>query len=148
MEKTEIAVRAYVDSGNTYDNQIEILNFSRTITFDTETTSDQYQNLIFGSYRIDDNHIKIDEGIFYDPRFVGKKQLEILKQSAKVIPIRKFVDEIFLPEIFDNQTLCIGFNLPFDLSRLAMNFGYGRNRNRDSFLLKLTVDKKYPRLIV
>lgn len=147
MENTEIAVRGYVDSGNIYDNKLEILNFSRTITFDTETTSDQYQNLIFGSYRIDDNHIKIDEGIFYDPRFVGKK-LEILNQSAKAIPVRKFVDEIFLPEIFDNQTLCIGFNLPFDLSRLAMDFGYGRSRNRDSFSLKLTIDKKYPRLIV
>lgn len=147
----EIAVRAYVKSKpRSYaSNQIQIPNLVRVLFFDTETTADQYQNLLFGSYTIYDNNIKVDEGIFYDPKLVTKKDLQILKmQSNKVIPVRKFVDKIFLPEVYDAQTLCGGFNLPFDLSRLAMDFGYGRKSNRGSFSFKLSESNQYPRLII
>src|SRR3989304_7250369 len=153
LEQAEIAVRAFVKpkpkSSSYIPTFIEILNLSRVLTFYTETTIDQFQNLRFGYYRIDDNHIKIDEGIFYDPIFVNQKELKILKRLCnKVISIRNFVDEIFLPEVYDGQTLCVGFNLPFDLSRLAINFGYGRKSNREAFSFKLSENKKYPRLII
>src|SRR3990172_10306673 len=147
LEQAEIAVRAFVEpkpkSSSYIPTFIEILNLSRVLTFDTETTIDQFQNLRFGYYRIDDNHIKIDEGIFYDPIFVNQKELKILNRlSNKLISIRNFVDEIFLPEVYDGQTLCVGFNLPFDLSRLAINFGYGRKSNREAFSFKLSENKK------
>ncbi|MEX0764221.1 MAG: hypothetical protein WEC35_07645 [Nitrosopumilaceae archaeon] len=148
---TEIAVRAYVktESRSYTSNQIEIPNFTRILVVDTETTADQYQNLLFGSYVIYDGGVKVDEGIFYNPEFVSKKDLQVLKKcSEKIISVRKFVDGIFLPEIYDAQTLCVGFNLPFDLSRLAIDFGYGRKSNRGSFSFKLTENKKHPRLII
>ncbi|MCH7647719.1 MAG: hypothetical protein IIA83_03840, partial [Thaumarchaeota archaeon] len=153
MEKTEIAVRAYVkptiEQEKNFPTLVEIPNFSRTITIDTETTVDHLQNLLFGYYRIDDNHVRINDGIFYDPKQTSKKELDILKKcSNKVIPVRKFVNDVFLPEVYDRQTLCIGFNLPFDLSRLAIDFGYGRKSNRGSFSFKLTENKRYPRLII
>ena len=93
LEQAEIAVRAFVKpkpkSSSYIPTFIEILNLSRVLTFDTETTIDQFQNLRFGYYRIDDNHIKIDEGIFYDPIFVNQKELKILKRLCnKVISIR------------------------------------------------------------
>src|SRR5574337_406616 len=151
MIPIEIAVRGYVEShSKSYPSKlIRILNLVRVLIFDTETTVDQYQNLIFGSYAIYDNHVKIDEGIFYDPKLVSKKDLQILKtQSNKVIPVRKFVEEIFLPEVYDAQTLCVGFNLPFDLARLAIDFGYGRKSNRGSFSFKFSKNKMYPQLII
>ncbi len=153
LEKTEIAVRAYVkptiEQEKNFPTLVEIPNFSRTITIDTETTVDHLQNLLFGYYRIDDDNAKVDDGIFYNPKQISKKELEILKKcSNKVIPVRKFVDDVFLPEVYDRQTLCIGLNLPFDLSRLAIDFGYGRKSNRGSFSFKLTENKRYPRLII
>jgi len=153
LEQAEIAVRAFVKpkpkSSSYIPTFIEILNLSRVLTLDSETTIDQHQNLRFGYYRIDDNHIKIDEGIFYDPKFVNQKEIKILKRlCSKVIPVREFVDEIFLVEVYDRQTLCVGFNLPFDLSRLAIDFGYGRKSNREAFSFKLSENKKYPRLII
>jgi len=153
VEPIEIAVRAYVKPRVTMrfekPTQVEIPNNARVLVFDTETTIDQYQNLLFGSYSIYDSNVKVESGIFYDPKFVSKKNLEILKkQSDKVIPVRKFVDEIFLPEVYEAQTLCIGFNLPFDLSRLAIDFGYGRKSSHGAFSFKLTENKKYPRLII
>ena len=153
LEKTEIAVRAYVkptiEQEKNFPTLVEIPNFSRTITIDTETTVDHLQNLLFGYYRIDDNHVRVNDGIFYNPKQISKKELEILKKcSNKVIPVRKFVDDVFLPEVYDRQTLCIGLNLPFDLSRLAIDFGYGRKSNRGSFSFKLTENKRYPRLII
>jgi hypothetical protein len=105
--------------------------------------------MLFGSYVIYNNSLKVDHGIFYDPQLVSQKELQILKKkSNKVIPIKDFVEEIFLPEVYDAQTLCVGFNLPFDLSRLAIEFGYGRKSNRGSFSFKLTENKKYPRLVI
>ncbi|MGI0009546.1 MAG: hypothetical protein ACRD92_08005, partial [Nitrosopumilaceae archaeon] len=153
LTQTEIAVRAYIkpkiQSQNYTFSSIEILNTTRILVFDTETTADQYQNLLFGSYVIYDGGVKVDEGIFYDPKLVSKKNLEVLEKcSKKIIPIQKFVDEIFLPEVYDAQTLCVGFNLPFDLSRLAIDFGYGRKSNRGSFSFKLSENKRYPRLII
>lgn len=153
FESAEIAVRAYVkpkSESQKYTNYYnEILNFTRILFLDTETTVDQYQNLLFGSYAIYDGHVKEDEGIFYDPKLVSKKDLDVLEKcSKKIIPVRKFIDEIFLPEVYDAQTLCVGFNLPFDLSRLAIDFGYGRKTNRGAFSFKLTENKRYPRLII
>ncbi len=153
LEQTEIAVRAFVKpkakKSSYIPSLIEIPNYSRVLTLDTETTTDQYQNLRFGYYRIDDSHIKVDYGIFYDPKFVNQKELKILKKICdKVISVSEFVDDIFLPEVYDVQTLCVGFNLPFDLSRLAIGFGYGRKSNRESFSFQLSENKKYPRLII
>ena len=149
MEPIEIAVRAFVDGKKKNSpDQIDIPNFSRVLIFDCETTVDQYQNLTFGSYKIYDNNVIVDSGIFYDPKLVSKNQLDILEKSNKIIQVREFVDEIFLPEIYDAQTLCVGFNLPFDLSRLAIDFGYGRKSNNGAFSLKLTNNKNYPRLII
>ncbi len=150
MEPVEIAVRAFVNGEKRESTtQINIPSFLRILVFDCETTADQYQNLIFGSYKIYDNHILADSGIFYDPKFVTDKKIEVLKKSdKKVIPVREFVDEIFLVDTYDRQTLCVGFNLPFDLSRLAIDFGYGRKSNNSGFSFKLTNDKRYPRIII
>lgn len=150
---TEIAVRAFVKPKTRvlYNElrQTEILNFTRILFCDTETTVDQYQNLLFGSYKIYHGHVLIDPGVFYEPKLVSSKDVEILMRVYdKVIPVRQFVDEIFLPEVYDAQTLCVGFNLPFDLSRLAIDFGYGRKSNKGSFSLELSKNEKYPRLII
>jgi len=147
----EIAVRAYVVNDRWFEktDYTDIPISSRIFIFDTETTTDQYQNLKIGYYEIYDDRKLVDMAIFYDINFITNKEFLILENSGcKIISIRRFVDEIFLPEIYSRQTLCVGFNLPFDISRLAVNFGYGRKTNRGSFSFKLTENKEYPRLLI
>jgi hypothetical protein len=62
--------------------------------------------------------------------------------------VREFVDTIFYPELWGLHSLCVGFNLPFDISRIALSWGCGREKNRGSFSFQLT-DKTYlPRVII
>ncbi len=149
---SEIAVRGYVVTDSwSYEktSHVDIPYSSRVFVFDTETTTDQYQNLKIGYYEIYDDGILVDRAIFYDINFITSKEFLVLEKfQCKIIPIREFVDKVFLPEIYSRQTLCVGFNLPFDLSRLAVNFGYGRKSNNGSFSLKLTENKEYPRLLI
>src|SRR2546430_7405302 len=85
MESIEAAIRAFVN-GKAVErpSQIYFPSFSRVMFLDSETTPDQYQNLIFGSYKLYENHILVDSGIYYDPKFVNKKGLEILRKHDKI----------------------------------------------------------------
>ena len=51
-----------------------------------------------------------------------------------VVPRARFVDEVFVPMAKEARALIVGFNLPFDLSRLAMGRGETRRpmRRRDA----------------
>ncbi len=52
---------------------------------------------------------------------------------------------MFLPEVFEQGTLCVGFNLPFDLSRLAARWTVCRRRGwKDGFTLPLVNTKREP----
>ena len=44
--------------------------------------------------------------------------------------------------------LCIGFNLPFDLSRIAIGHVRGRGSNRNAFSLELSADERRDRVRV
>jgi len=61
------------------------------------------------------------------------------------MPVREFVDDVFYPNPFIKRCEVIGFNLPFDLSRLAIDYGIARN-TKDAFSLKLSEDKRNPRI--
>ena len=119
--------------------------------FDTETTIDQYQNLTFGSCAI---QIKTSTGIkekwylFYAN--IQEDKIQILLEYGKkhcidVLPVREFVDKIFYPYAYKMRAEVIGFNLPFDLSRLAIDYGIARN-SEDAFSFQLSNDKRNPRI--
>jgi hypothetical protein len=114
----------------------------RILVFDTETTIDTRQNLTFGVYRlcqlVDGRYACSEEGLFYtdnlDPR--QRKILESYVESAiahievksfppritlKLHPRWKFVEKILWKAVKDHR-LIVGFNLPFDLSRLAVRW--------------------------
>jgi hypothetical protein len=60
----------------------------------------------------------------------------------------QFVRQVFIPEVYDLGTLCVGFNLPFDLSRLAVRWAPGRRQWRDAFTRSLTESKWDPAIRV
>lgn len=127
-------------------------NFDRIMIWDTETTTDQRQNLKFGYFMVIYYGMLDYNGLFYDPLIVKGKELAILKQYStknkiKLYTLEQF-REIFLKETFDLQTLCIGFNLPFDLTRIPIRSSDSKFKRKGGFSLLLSENLHYPRLHV
>ena len=149
---SDIFVRAFTDNRNDFkEYEDETHNPNIRLIIDTETTIDQYQNLTFGSCLI---QTKISSGskkewyLFYGN--IPEDKIEIIKNygkehNIKVLPVREFVDRVFYPYAYKMRCEVIGFNLPFDLSRLAIDYGIARNKE-DAFSLKLSNDERNPRI--
>ncbi len=129
-----------------------------TLIFDTETTSDAGQALRFGTYQWR-NAGELDEaGIFYDPEGASDDELTLLGDVAErdglVLRTRQdFVDEIFFARAWRFRATIIGFNLPFDISRLAVRHGSARVSKDDEtaamrggFTFTLSEQKIYPNI--
>ena len=149
---SDIFVRAF--TGNEKKNhtkESENHNTNIRLIFDTETTINQYQNLTFGSCLV---LTKISTGIkekwylFYGD--ISKDKIRILdeyekKHNIDVLPVKEFVDDVFYPYAYKMRCEVIGFNLPFDLSRLAINYGIAR-KSEDAFSFQLSEDVRNPRI--
>jgi hypothetical protein len=137
------------------------------LAFDCETRIDDKQSLTFGPYRVcssDDSGRYTDvreEGFFFDPEEVAPEELRELQEyvdrhnaetasdvSNKLLlrTREEFLREVFLPMALGGS-LIVGFNLPFDLSRLAADSREARRLNDDwSFVM---LDEPFsPRIIV
>lgn len=164
MNEETIAIRAYtipkkVDSRHEkseFDHKQPQRNrnlpFDRILVFDTETTTDLYQNLKFGYFETHQYNAMEAKGLFYDPITVKSKEAEIVKiycnqNNVPLYTIDQF-RTFFLREVYDLETLCIGFNLPFDLARIALKSTNGRKRKKDAFSLELSKNYDFPRLYI
>ncbi len=129
------------------------------LVFDTETTTDEIQKLTFGSYRHcvwqdDGTLVCLEEGIFYgddisrsDPAgwvtlndYVENSQADTAPgQSKKLVFLSKsgFLARVFYPLAYQAHALVVGFNLPFDLMRLASSWGEGREKFYGGFSVVL-----------
>jgi len=159
-ENIEIALRCYPDTvsnapknyrpgNNVITNDVLP---DRVLVFDTETTIDRYQNLTFGSFQIYEHGILKHHGFFHGDNLPEKDMLVLrdyaVGHAIPLMSVREFVDNIFYPELWDLHSLCIGFNLPFDISRIALSWGCGREKNRGAFSFQLTDRKYLPRVII
>ncbi len=153
--RNKIAIRAYTEETNKklkWEGTEVNNEFTRLLIFDTETTSDEYQNLKFGSFMIVQNSQKNLTGIFYHKDNLTKEELEIIKKycdknNIQLFDVERFIEDIFYPEMLEAKSLCVGFNLPFDLSRLAIHFSDSRHTHKgDWFSIQLSQNKFLPRL--
>lgn len=150
-----IALRTFTNKKDsrakvTINRKSEHLAFPRVLTFDTETTADEFLNLKFGSFTVHDGDTYQYGGLFWDERHVSKKEYGILKafsekHSMRLFSFKEFIT-IFYWEVYERKTLCIGYNINFDLSRIILDYGHGRYSGKDGFSFKLTEDTSYPRL--
>src|SRR2546427_12752497 len=95
MNEETIAVRAYTipkkvdfvqEQPEIHEKQPEktkIPVFDRILVFDTETTTDLYQNLKFGYFEIHQYDKLEHKGIFYDIITVKSKELAILEKYCR-----------------------------------------------------------------
>jgi hypothetical protein len=77
---------------------------------------------------------ELDEaGLFYDPAIVNDDELGLLRQArldrgSKLRTVSEFVDEVLFDRAYDLRASIVGFNLPFDISRLAIKHGSARGK--------------------
>lgn len=135
----------------------------RVMALDTETTTDIYQNLLFGSARIYEslsgkNQVYIDgvekeSYVFYGEN-ISEEDLLILKefalkQGAVLFSMKEFIYKVFWHEVWEYGTACIGFNLPFDLSRIAISVKtFKRGKFKDHFEFRLCDSSFFPTVLL
>lgn len=149
-EPREISLRAYVPPPKTGE-------FERpkrppqgpsefTLIFDTETTINASQCLRFGAFQLRKAEGIFRAGIFIEPETLTSKEIAVLKSYASthdldVMTVGNFVEDIFFGIAYDLRATIVGFNLPFDFSRLAIRHGSARSKfMRSGFTL--TISKK------
>ena len=127
------------------------------LVFDTETTTDRTQRLLFGSwryYRPRRNGVWqcVQEGLFHadDLDRTDPTAMAVLRNHAAgtwgvtgqhkrlmLLSRAQFVEQILFKAAWEGHARVVGFNLPFDLSRIAIGVGEGRKNNRGGFSLIL-----------
>ena len=150
MSRLQVAQRTWVEPVTSVSPTARVLSRTArvpdyAIVIDTETTVDATQRLLLGSYRFldlrgEDRPVGccLDEGLFYDDDLPERdhEAFAIVRQYAaeqttdvdpprrprplKLLSRREFVDGPFWKAAYKSRALVVGFNLPFDLSRLAV----------------------------
>jgi hypothetical protein len=111
------------------------------LVFDTETTADSAQRLLFGSYRLYRRDGKLwQEGLIAadDLPDGDRATLEAYVAShdadtggeLRLWTRAEFVEHVLWKVGYEARALIVGFNLPFDLSRLAVGWAPARARRR------------------
>jgi hypothetical protein len=144
-----------------------------TLIFDTETTTDPGQRLRFGTYQGREGELLHESGIFYDPAALTDNELLVIIRYAKdnqlqAITHEQFVDKMFYRYGYWLRGTVVWFNLPFDISRIAIGHSSARktsakksetrrqatdntrylNLMRNGFSFRLSNDKRNPRIRV
>src|SRR5580658_11040688 len=126
------------------------------LVFDTETRITADQSLTFGVYRLctlkNDKYVVREEGLFCADDLPAKDRKILQSHLHKAIPDvatfpprfplysqSKFVEQIFYPAMKRDGALVCGLNLPFDLSRLAVEWDKGGRGGSDSRIWSLTM---------
>lgn len=122
------------------------------VFFDTETSTDHLQNLIFGNYRycrVDEEGLHVvEEGLLYqddleetDPKAFAQLRRYVESHPAATERPREltllsrsdFVERVFYRAGYELRARIVGFNLPFDIARLAIGVEEGRGTNFGGF---------------
>jgi len=147
IDRLIIQLRAYVASPRRRGRQSSrrpTWTSGICIIFDTETTTDPSQRLRFGAYQIRDRGGLIARGLFHaDDASKGdradlKAAFRTLRpteagEQLEFISRTEFIDHVLFGWGQEVGALIVGFNLPFDLSRLATAHTYGKGSMKGGF---------------
>jgi len=117
------------------------------LVFDTETRVDAAQRLTFGSYRFFIAGECQEEGLFFGTdlpahdrqlleQYVVDHSADAANKKLKLLTLQQFLSKFYLA-VYKTRCLLVGFNLPFDLSRLARDSATARGRFAGGFSLDL-----------
>ncbi len=148
-----IALRAYADAPKARKPRRGIGASPWTLTFDCETSTEAGQSLRFGSYQLRNGERLIEAGLFYDPDGVSADELATLTAFAKreKLHVRtrdEFADDVLFRRAYQLRARIVGFNLPFDISRLAIDHGPARGAMYGGFTFTVARQKFWPNIRV
>jgi hypothetical protein len=123
------------------------------VIFDTETTTDAGQAMRFGTYQVRKACELHEAGIFFDPEGVTPDELELLRayvaaHGLELLTRDQFADQVFYRIGYLCRAAIIGFNLPFDISRIAIAHNSARTEMRGGFTFRLSHQKIFPHVQV
>lgn len=154
----QIAVRAYarpVKQASEYWKPDSKIGFSEyRLVFDTETTVGTSQRFRVGSYQVYKGSRLRTQGFFYDPQELSADELDVLKEydtqcRYSILTKDEFIEKVFLRYVYELHALCIGFNLPFDIARIARRHNTAKKRGmRGGFSFCLSENRAWPYIVV
>jgi hypothetical protein len=149
IDSLDFAVRVYPEAHRSkqQSRSIAVRKWRRPdgmLVFDTETRIDAAQTLLFGCFQYIADGKLLREALFYaddlairDVRLLHKYVDQRQRNSRLALITRKgFLEEIHRIAVKGKQLL-VGFNLPFDLSRLAFDQAAAREFYSGGFSLGL-----------
>jgi hypothetical protein len=122
-----------------------------SLIFDCETTTDPAQALRLGFFQVRKLGQLIREGVFYEPDALTRTELETVKAYAArhgldLCTAHEFRFKVFLRVGYEARAQIIGFNLPYDLSRIATDWGEARGSLRGGVSLQISQNYNDPRV--
>jgi len=101
-----------------------------TIIFDTETTTDAAQSLRIGFCQVRKYGERVREILFYDPD-LPESDMRVVRAYAAaneltLATVEEFRRDVFLKIGYRANAAIVGFNLPFDISRIASGHSEAR----------------------
>ncbi len=163
-DRFPVAFRAYVphSEATTYQRSTRRpVPTDWTLVFDCETTVDHTQRLRFGTYAVYFRDALHENGIFFNDTSVTDTDKAVLvgyvasHPGLQVRSTEDFIERVFFRYGYHRHGSIVGFNLPFDISRLAWRHGSAhattnrrtRKTNRrmqGGFTFRLSRDEKLP----
>ena len=121
------------------------------LVFDRETTTDPSQRLRLGSYQLRKGEVLNEAGLFFDPDALSEGERRTLEafsaaHSLKCMTHTAFVEDVFFRRGYELRATIVGFNLPFDISRLALGCVPARGKMRGGFSFKMSEKWWRPRV--
>lgn len=171
VDRLIISLRSYVTrkprantkgkrhSGFNFEKPARILPQDWVLVFDCETRTTPDQQLRFGTYQLRYRANLVERGAFYDPT-LPKADLDVLTQviaeerpgndgeKIRLLTREEFIERVFYQSAFEVGAQIVGFNLPFDLSRLAIGQASARRSMKGGFSLKLHHNKQFPNVVI
>ena len=140
----------------------------RAILIDSETRLTPDQSLTFGVYHlcalVDHRYTVTEEGIFYADDLPTKERKVLQTYIRSAIPDvasfpprfplysrSQFMQRVFWPAIKRHGALVVGFNLPFDLARLCLDWSKGANNEWSLTMSQYSngaENRNYPRILI
>ena len=158
QKEMPISLRCYSDTYKPAKSAVfhnnENANNGMVMTLNVEAADNQDQKLRFGSAAVWINEKLYRICLFYDETLDERKIKKVKEFGEKlqkqrencivtVLPKTEFVTKIFYPYVYEARAKLVGFDLPYQISRLATSWGRAR-KMQDAFSMKLVKDN--PRL--
>jgi hypothetical protein len=122
------------------------------VVFDCETSVEPTQQLRVGFFQVRENSKLNRSGIFH-PKAISESDKTCIGHYARshnleILTVADFRVDILLKYGYTRHATIVGFNLPFDISRVALHHGVARRDKRGGYSFLLTRNSDDPRIRV